>query len=111
VNEHYIGEVTEKHHCNMVSHTDVYTSHGRKKLQVIWDLSVKPINAEHCEYKNSVLALTPPEFLACIEKNGIKLEQAAADRQVASSNHNSRETPLFAKRIPSTNWANSSSMR
>jgi hypothetical protein len=78
---------------------DVYTSHGRTKIQVIWDLGVKPIDAEHCEYTNSVLALTTPESLAFIEKNGIKLEQAAADRQAASSNHNSRETRLFAKSI------------
>ena len=56
--QHYIGEVTEKHHCRMVSHSDVYTPHGRTKVQVIWDLSVKPIDAEHCEYTNGVLGLT-----------------------------------------------------
>jgi hypothetical protein len=83
----------------MVSHSDVYTSHGRTKAQVIWVLSAKPIDAEHCEYTNSVLALTTPEFLAFIEKNAIQLEQAAADSQAASSNHNGRETPLFAKSI------------
>jgi alkylhydroperoxidase/carboxymuconolactone decarboxylase family protein YurZ len=97
--QHYIGTVTEKHHCHMVSNADVYTPHGRTKVQVIWDLSVKPIDAEHCEFTNSVLGLTTPEFLVFIEKNGMKLEQAAADRQAASSNHNSRETPLFAKSI------------
>jgi alkylhydroperoxidase/carboxymuconolactone decarboxylase family protein YurZ len=97
--QHYIGEVTEKHHCRMVSQSDVYTPHGRTKVQVIWDLSVKPIDAEHCEYTNSVLGLTTPEFLVFIEKNGIQLEQAAADRQAASSDHNSLETPLFAKSI------------
>ncbi|HYY29145.1 MAG TPA: hypothetical protein VE860_14425, partial [Chthoniobacterales bacterium] len=47
-------------------------------------------------YTNSVLGLATPEFLAFIEKHGITLEQAAAARQGASSDHNSRETPLFA---------------
>jgi hypothetical protein len=40
-----------------------------------------------------------PEFLTLIEKPGIRFEQAAAARQAASSDHNSRETPLFAKSI------------
>ncbi len=34
-----------------------------------------------------------------IAKHGVTLEQAAAARQAASSDHNSRETPLFAKSI------------
>ena len=36
---------------------------------------------------------------APIEKHGVTLEQAVAARQTASSDHNSRETPLFAKSI------------
>jgi hypothetical protein len=95
--QHYIGEIVERHHCHMVSNSDVYTPHGRTKVRVVWDLSVKPIDAKHCEYINTVVAYTTPEFFAFIEQNGIQLEQAAADRQAASSNHNSRETPLFAK--------------
>ena len=83
----------------MVSHSDVYSPNGRSKVQVIWDLSVKPVDKEHCEYTNSVVALTTPEFVTFIEKHGITLEQAAAARQAASSNHNRRETPLFAKSI------------
>jgi hypothetical protein len=97
--QHYVGDVMEKHHCRMVSHSDVYTPHGHTKVQVTWDLSVKPIDDARCEYTNSVLALTTPEFLAFIENHGITLEQAAAARQAASSNHNSRETPLFAKSL------------
>jgi hypothetical protein len=97
--QHYLGEVTEKHHCHMVSHSDVFTPHGRTKAQVIWDLSVKPIDNEHCEYTNSVLGRTTPGFLTFIEKHGITFEQAAAARQAASSDHNSRETLLFAKSI------------
>ena len=42
---------------------------------------------------------TTPEFLDFIDLNGITLQQAAAARQVASADHNSRETPLFAQSI------------
>jgi thiamine pyrophosphate-dependent acetolactate synthase large subunit-like protein len=29
--DHYIGEITEKHHCHMVSHSDVYSPDGRSR--------------------------------------------------------------------------------
>lgn len=105
--QHYVGKITEKHHCRMVSHSDVYTPNGRSKVQVIGDLSVKPIDGEHCEYTNSVVGLTTPEFLTFIEKHGITLEQAAAARQKASGDHNRRETPLFAGSIERRSLAKS----
>jgi hypothetical protein len=97
--QHYVGEITEKRHCRMVSHSDVYTPAGRTKIQVIWDLSVKPIDDQHCEYTNSVRGLATPEFLTFIAEHGITFEQAAAARQAASADHNSRETPLYANSI------------
>ena len=97
--QHYIGEILEPHHCKMVSHSDVYTPHGRTKVQVIWDLSARRIDDTCCEYTNEVTGLTTPEFLIFIKQHGLTLEQAAAARQAASSDHNSRETPLFAKSI------------
>jgi hypothetical protein len=97
--QHYVGEIMEKQHCRMVSHSDVYTPRGRTRVQVIWDLSVKPLDDKRCEYTNSVTALTTPEFMTFIENHHITLEQAAAARQAASSDHNSRETPLFAKSL------------
>jgi hypothetical protein len=78
--QHYVGEITEKRHCRMVSHSDVYTPAGRTKIQVIWDLSVKPIDDQHCEYTNSVRGLATPEFLTFIAEHGITFEQAAAAR-------------------------------
>jgi hypothetical protein len=97
--QHYVGEIMEKQHCHMVSHSDVYTVHGRTKVQVIWDLSVKRIDDERCEYTNSVIARTTPEFMTFIETHGITLDQASAARQAASSDHNRRETPLFARSL------------
>lgn len=97
--QHYIGEITEKQHCRMVSHSDVYTPGGRTKIQVIWDLSVQPIDNGQCEYTNSVNALATPEFLTFIGEHGITFEQAAATEQTAADDHNRRETPLYAKSI------------
>ncbi|TDT94139.1 acyl dehydratase [Streptomyces sp. 846.5] len=44
--QHYVGEITEPHHCRMVSVSDVFTPAGRSKVQVTWDLSVRPIDSE-----------------------------------------------------------------
>lgn len=97
--QHYVGEVTEKTYCKMVSTSDVFTPHGRTKVQVIWELSAKAVDGQRSEYTNKVTSHPTEEFLTFIEKNGISFEQAARDRDVASGDHNSRETPLFAESI------------
>lgn len=97
--QQYVAEVAESNHCKMVSMSDVFSKNGRTKVQVVWDLSVKPIDKNSCEYTNSVVSYAPPEFLAFLKDHGMTLEQAATARQAASGDHNSRETPLFAKSI------------
>lgn len=97
--QHYVAEVAEPNYCKMVSISDVMAAHGRTKVQVIWELSVKPIDARHCEYTNHVHAYATDEFLAYCEKNNINFADAAKARQEASSNHNKGETPLFAESI------------
>ncbi|WP_225732376.1 MULTISPECIES: hypothetical protein [unclassified Nocardia] len=97
--QHYVGEVTDKHLCRMVSLSDVFTPQGRSTVEVTWTLSVTPIDPHSCEYRNSVRALATSEFMEFIATQGISFEQAAAARQTASGDHNRRETPLFAKSI------------
>lgn len=97
--QHYVGEIIEAAHCKMVSTSDVFTPAGRTKVQVIWDLSVRKIDATHCEYTNSVVSHPAEEFLRFIEAHGVAWEKAQADRQQASGDHNRRETPLFAESI------------
>jgi len=97
--QHYVAEVAEARHCHMVSLSDVLTLHGWTTVQVIWDLSVKPLDANSCEYTNQVTSHPTTEFIAFIEKNGTTFEDAAAARQAASGDHNRRETPLFAASI------------
>lgn len=97
--QHYVGEVTEPGYCKMVSISDVFTPHGRTKVQVIWELKAKRLADGKTEYTNAVTSHPTDDFLAFIEKNGLTFEQAAKDRQSASGDHNRRETPLFAESI------------
>ncbi|MGO4764197.1 hypothetical protein AB4120_16820 [Cupriavidus sp. 2KB_3] len=97
--QHYVGEVTEPQYCKMVSISDVFTPHGRTKVQVIWELRAKGLPDGKTEYTNSVTSHPTEDFLAFLEKNGVPFEQAARGRQAASSDHNRRETPLFAESI------------
>jgi hypothetical protein len=60
---------------------------------------VKAIDGERCEYTNTVTSHATEDFLAFIKDHGISFQQAADERQAASSDHNRRETPLFAKSI------------
>jgi hypothetical protein len=54
-------------------------------LQVIWDLSAKPLDGESCEYTNHINAYATDEFIEFITEHGITFEQAAASRHFAKS--------------------------
>jgi hypothetical protein len=98
--QQYVAEVSEPGRCRMVSISDVFPfSGGRTKTKVVWTLSVEPIDDRSCRYTNDVTAYATPEFMTFIEEHGQTFEQAAAARQEASSDHNRRETPLFAESI------------
>jgi hypothetical protein len=78
----------------------VFTFVGiRTKSGVVWELSVKPLDAERCELTNHVIGKTTPEYWASLGKEGIPFELARKAQDVASSAHNAQETPLFAKSI------------
>jgi hypothetical protein len=97
--QNYVGEIVEKTHCHMVSISDAFTPNGRTTVQVTWDLSVKKIDADTCEYTNSVVAHPTEEFMAFIKAHSVTFEDAAAARQRDGGDHNRRETPLFAESI------------
>jgi hypothetical protein len=52
--QHYVEEIAEPHHLRLVSNSDVFTPTGRVKVGVIWDLSVKKIDDNTCEFANVV---------------------------------------------------------
>src|SRR6516165_5112149 len=91
-----VAEVHEPHHCRMVSLSDVQTPAGWTKIQVIWDLSVTALDSASCRYTNQVLSYPTPAFLETLKVAGISFEDAVADRQAASDDHNRRETARYA---------------
>ena len=97
--QHYVEDVGEKHHVRLLSTSDVITPTGRTKSGVVWELSVKRIDADRCELTNHVIGKTTPEYWESLGKSGIPFEVARQAQDTASAAHNSQETPLFAKSI------------
>jgi hypothetical protein len=95
----YVGEVTDAHHCRMVSTSDVFSPLGRTTSHVVWDLSVEPIDAQSCEYVNHFRATPTDEFLAFLDERGVPFERAAAAHQEASVAHNETETALYSESL------------
>jgi hypothetical protein len=83
----------------MVSLSDVQTPAGWTKIQVIWDLSVTAVDSGSCRFTNQVLSYPTPAFLETLQVAGISFEDAVADRQIASDDHNRRETALYAQSL------------
>ncbi len=106
--QHYVAEVHGPHHCRMVSLSDVQTPGGWTKIWVIWDLSVAALDSASCRYTNQVLSHPTPAFLETLKGAGISLEDAVADRQAASDDHNRRETAFYAKSLERKALAGSS---
>lgn len=97
--QHYVGEIVNKDFCRMVSISDIFLPNGRTQMQVIWELSVKPINGNQTEFTNSVRSHPTEDFLKIIESQGLTFEQVVMARQKIVEDHNGRETPLFAESI------------
>jgi hypothetical protein len=97
--QHYVGETIGRHHCHLVSLSDVLTPHGWTTVQVTWDLSATDNGDGTCTYTNHVTSRPTAANMAFNERNGITFDEAAKARQQASGDHCRRETPLFAASI------------
>jgi len=97
--QHYVAEVAEAAYCRMNSISDVFTSSGRTKVNVIWELIAEKIDENRTRCTNRVTAHPTDVFMTFLEEHGTRFEDAAAARQAAGGDHNSRETPLFAASI------------
>jgi CO dehydrogenase/acetyl-CoA synthase delta subunit len=71
---HFTEEITDKHHVRLASVSDSFTPTGRTTLQVIWDMSVKAIDTNKCEFTNYVHSKPTEEFLEFLAKQGIPFE-------------------------------------
>jgi putative intracellular protease/amidase len=97
--QHYVAEIHEPHLCRLVSISDSISPAGHTKLQVVWELSVKKIDEETCEYTNHVHSTAIDQTLEFLKSHNISFETAREARQRASHAHNQEETPKFAKSI------------
>jgi hypothetical protein len=88
--QHYVEDVAEKHHVRLISLSDAFSPNGHTRVQVIWELSVKPIDDNSCELINRVHGNATDEFHTFLDRQGLPF---------ASETHNRIETPLFAKSI------------
>ena len=107
--QHYVEEIAEPHHLRLVSKSDVFTPAGRIKVAVMWDLSVKKIDADTCEFTNQVHSAFTPELLDALARQGIPPDFFRSGRKPVSEAHNQQETPLFAKSIERHALSNASS--
>jgi hypothetical protein len=97
--EHYVETLGEKHHLILDSVSDVFTPSGRTTIHVLWELSVKAIDDQRCEFTNRVQTRATEELRTFLDKQGFPFEVFRAQRQPMSLAHNQGETPLFAASI------------
>jgi len=97
--QHYVETLGEKDHLILDSDSDVFTPTGRVAIHVTWELSVKAIDKNHCEFTNRVQSFATPDMLASLDRQGIPFEIFRTQRQPMSIAHNKGETPLFAASI------------
>jgi hypothetical protein len=97
--QHYVAEIHEPHFCRMVSISDSISPAGHTKLQVVWELRVKKIDEQTCEYTKHVHSTAIDQTLEFLKSHNIPFETARDARQRASHAHNQEETPKLAKSI------------
>ena len=81
--QNYVEHVGERNHVKLVSITYVFSPNGRTTSEVTWDLSVKKIDVNRCEYTNHVTARATEPFLAFIKEHGISIRSKPASRRTA----------------------------
>lgn len=97
--QHYVETLGEPDHLILDSISDVFTPSGRTTIRVVWELSVKAIDDEKCEFTNHVQSFATEEMLTLLDRQGIPFEVFRTQRQPMSIAHNAGETPLFAASI------------
>lgn len=97
--QHYLETLGEKNHLILESVSDIFTPTGRTTIHVLWELSVKAIDRQRCEFTNHVRSRATAEFIAFLDRQGIPFDAFRAQRQPMSIAHNKSETPMFAASI------------
>lgn len=96
---HFVGEVTDPHHCRMVSISDIVAADGRTTVDVTWELRAEPTGDGRCTVTDRILVTPTGDYFAFLDEHGIVFEDAAAACHAAYGDHVRRETPLLAGSI------------
>jgi hypothetical protein len=88
--QHWTEDIAEKQHYRLLLLSDMFVRQERIKVQLSWDLAVKPLSESGFE---------TDEYLAFVEKSGASLEQVNDTMQRVIDAHSAEETPNFAKSI------------
>ena len=97
--QHYVEVVSEKHHLVLESVSDLFTTAGRTKILVMWELSVKRTDDRKCEFTCRVRTRATAELWDLLARQGIPFDVFTSQRQPMSIAHIKAETPLFALSI------------
>lgn len=97
--QHYVETLGRKDHLVLESVSDIFTPTGRTTIHVLWELSVRAIDSQRCEFTNHVRSRATEEFKTFLDRQGIPFDVFRAQRQPMSIAHNKGETPLFAASI------------
>ena len=97
--QHYVETLGNKDHLVLESISDIFTPTGRTTIKVLWEMSVKAIDGERCEFTNHVRTTATDDFKSFLDRQGIPFDVFRAQRQPMSIAHNRGETPLFAASI------------
>jgi hypothetical protein len=97
--QHWTEEIAERQHCQVVSISDMFVQGERAALQMIWDMTVKPLSENSCEFTDTITLFESPDLLAFAEKSGVTPAHMKEDVQQVINAHNAEETPNFAKNI------------
>ncbi|QCQ91796.1 ester cyclase [Rhodococcus sp. SGAir0479] len=96
---HFVGAVTDPHHCRMVSTSEVVSAAGRTTVDVTWELRAEPDGDGRCTVTDRILVSPTGDYFAHLDERGIVFEDAAAACAAAYGDHVRRETPLLADSI------------
>jgi hypothetical protein len=94
----FIAEITNPRHCRMASRSEMFSPPARTRSQLVWDLSVEPLDNESCELINRITATAPDESLARFGPYSIPIEHPLVAKE-AYATHNEQETPGLAESI------------
>lgn len=98
--QHYIEEIGEKNHCRVNSMSDSFSALGRTKLGITWELKVRRLIVNSCEFINKVVVRSTNEFLESLRSVNVTDIEAVKIQMLQNvEEHNAEETPLFAADI------------